>query len=117
MLLVPFYVFSILSIFIYVIERDLDIRTAKKLVIDMLGGGIRNQFVASSLWFLTCLFIIEFIFWIIKRMGVESLVIGICLLLNIFAVKVLKPPLYPYNVDSALKYIIFLLWDIYLCLV
>ncbi len=40
-------------------------------------------------------------------MGVESLVIGICLLLNIFAVKVLKPPLYPYNVDSALKYIIF----------
>ena len=38
MLLVPFYVFSILSIFIYVIERDLDIRTAKKLVIDMLGG-------------------------------------------------------------------------------
>ena len=75
-------------------------------------GLIRNTFENASLWFLTCLFSIQIIFFLIKKLKYKILIITACFCLYYVALEVLPvspmySPSWPYNVDSALFYMFY----------
>lgn len=111
-ILIPFLIFSLLSIIIRVIETNASLGAVKSMLTLLLRGNIRNTFFAGSLWFLSCLFIIEILFNIIKRIKIKPLILLICL--GLFVVSntligtspIIKPH-FIWNIDSALYYIIY----------
>lgn len=111
-ILIPFFIFSILSIIINVLNSNAPFDSVKDMISLVLKGTIRNTFFAASLWFLSCLFVIEILFFIIKKVKIKSIILLLCLGLYIISntiinlVPIVKPHLI-YNVDSALYYIIY----------
>ena len=65
--LIPAYFFAILSVIVHVIEYDLEWETVQHTLILIAYGMIRNAFFAQTLWFLTCLFVMQILFFFIKR--------------------------------------------------
>lgn len=111
-IMIPFWVFAALSAIVSVIHMECHWGTAKGLIVEVLRGVVRNTFVAGSLWFLTCLFVMQMIFFFIKKVKYKSLIILLSVLCYITANYFIKPgptviPSMYYNVDSALYYIIF----------
>ncbi|MFW7363640.1 acyltransferase family protein [Vagococcus fluvialis] len=111
-LLIPFYFFSILvSLLVAVNTNSTDI--IKRFVSIWINGGIRNTLpVGTGLWFLTCLFIIEVLFSIIKKLKNKILIVIVCLMFYIYAVYFINPspitnPHWIWNIDSAFYYLIF----------
>ena len=111
-ILIPFFLFGIMAIVVNIINNG-SLQNVGIYVKDLLLGGIRNNVpFADSLWFLTCIYVVEVIFTILKRIKNKPLVLIISVLISILAVTLIKPsplvtPHMPYNVDSALYYIIF----------
>lgn len=111
-ILIPFFIFSILSLIINVIDNNTPIKDVIHLIRLILCGNIRGSSVASSLWFLSCLFVMEILFFIIKKIKIKPVIFSICLVLFIIVNTLIKPspvihPHFIYNVDSALYYIIY----------
>lgn len=111
-ILIPFFIFSMLSLIINVINNNTSIKDVIHLIRLILCGNIRGSAVASSLWFLSCLFVMEILFFIIKKIKIKSVIFSICLILFIVANTLIKPspltlPHFIYNIDSALYYIIY----------
>lgn len=106
-ILVPFYGCALLSLALFVIKSNGDINGLKYHLEMLKMGGIRNTFVAGSLWFLSCLFFMEIIFKLIKFIKNKVAIFIICMVLYTIAVSVILPPRWIYNIDSALKYIIY----------
>lgn len=109
---IPFIIFSIISIIFYVIENNCSFHELKHLVGVLLRGNIRGTFIASSLWFLSCLFVMQLLFFIIKKIRVKPFIFIISFLLYIIASCLIKPsalinPSFIFNFDSALYYIIY----------
>ena len=98
-LLLPFYLFVFLSAFFGGFQDAL-----WKAV---LKGAVRNQFYAGSLWFLTCLFAVEVIFALLRKLKHAPLILTASVLMYYFAVVYWKPPRAFYNIDSALNYLIY----------
>lgn len=103
--------FGILSILVFVIMNNatLDVAVAELKV--LVKGAIRNQFFALGLWFLTCLFVIEVAFALIKKIKSKPLILGVCFICYFIAQNVMNPrpiqePHWIYNIDSAFYYII-----------
>lgn len=111
-ILLPLWVFSILSIFIYMIQNNIGLNAIKDYLPLIIKGNIRNTFFAESLWFLSCLFVVEIFFKVFKFLRIKGLIFIICLGMYIIAEKVISPhplvePHWCYNIDSAFYYIIF----------
>lgn len=110
--LVPAYFFALLSVAVHVIEYNLDYATVQHTLILIAYGMIRNAFFAQTLWFLTCLFVMQIMFFFIKKLGNKFVILGVALSLYIFYVRFL--PLlktsevgWSYNADYALYYMIY----------
>ena len=78
----------------------------------VVKGTVRNQFYASSLWFITCLAVVKIIFFWIKKLNKKSLIliagVGLYLVATIIFPKLsIEIPSLPYNVDSAFLYMIY----------
>ena len=111
-ILMPCYLFAILSVVLNCIVNNTYIGISRSLI-DILKGCIRNQFLAGSLWFLTCLFVIRIVFFFLRKLlKSKILLLFSCIALYLFALLVITPapnvaPRMPYNIDSACYYIVF----------
>lgn len=111
-ILLPWFFFAILSLGLYAVTRRFSVEEILMQLKEIAHGTIRNHYVASSLWFLTCIAVVRILFSFIKKVRSKPLIILICLALFYFAECVIEPqpivkPTLPYNFDSALYYIIF----------
>lgn len=111
-ILIPFYVFSILSIILFIILNDCNIYSSLSLIKrGILLGSIRNSFFADSLWFLTCIFLVKVLFTFIKHIKNKMIIFLLYLFFFCICTFFLFPKygngsflFLPYNIDSAFYY-------------
>ena len=111
-LLIPWLCFALFSTVLYAIENNIEARSLLNILFLLLKGCIRNSFIAGSLWFLTCLFVICIVFELIKRLKNNILIFSICFGLFIVSETALpfRPAVQPswiWNIDSAMYYIVY----------
>lgn len=111
-IMIPFFGFSIISILLYALLSNGTLNKIIDLFIVILKGDIRNTFFAESLWFLSCLFLMEVIFKVLKKLDNKLLIFLICLIMFVIAEGFISPrplvePHWLYNLDSVFYYIIY----------
>lgn len=106
-LLLPFFAFAFVSLLLCIIRTNGSYGFAVAWTEVILRGAVRNTFLAATLWFLTCLFVMSVLFWFIKKIKFRWLILLICLALYFLSYYLISPPKWYYNVDSALNYMIF----------
>ena len=110
--LIPFYFFGLISV-VYAAIKENSYQVLQNNLEPLLLGGVRNSIVYGvGLWFLTCLFVIQIVFSLLKKIRYRSVVLLICLGFYLLAEYVMSPrpikdPQWFYNVDSACYYILF----------
>lgn len=115
-IMIPFFTFSLISLGIYFIIQN-NGNDLRDRIIDILNGVIRNEFVATSLWFLSCLFFMKVIFYFLKKIFKKVyFVLPICCVVSFCMYHYIMQgtPSCVYNIDSALYYIIFYSFGYYL---
>lgn len=112
-LLIPFWCFAVGSIILETLIKESSFIDVAKMFVQMAKGAIRNDFVSGSLWFITCLFVMQVFFYIIKSAVKKSgVILGCCIALSYFAQYGLglypaSGPRWLYNIDSAMHYIVY----------
>lgn len=112
-LIVPWLLFSVISIvFCNVLLYDNSLQSVVENAILVMKGTIKGQFMASSLWFITCLAVIKLAFFGIKKIRNKPIILLVCLAIHLVAVYLfpifsIKIPSLPYNIDSASYYLIY----------
>ena len=110
--LLPFYLFGLLSI-VYEIITENSLAVLPESLRILALGGVRNSIAfGGGLWFLSCLFVIQVIFSLLKKIRFKILILAICLGLFLVAEFIIDPrpvvsPHWYYNLDSAFYYLIF----------
>lgn len=111
-IMIPFFAFSIISLIIYVLLNNCTLGVVLEQINIIVRGNIRNNFFAMSLWFLSCLFLMEIIFKLLKKFNNKLLIFLLCLIMFVIAEGFISPrpiiePHWIYNLDSVFYYIIF----------
>lgn len=110
-ILVPFFFFCILYIVFSTLRNGTSIDAVWIDLLLLAKGSIRNNGLGGGLWFLSCLFVMKLIFAIVKKLKSNLLILIVCLSSFWCAARIIFPlsgaPAWPWNVDSALYYIIF----------
>lgn len=112
-ILVPFVVFAFSDIFVECIKIGLDITVMKQMLFEVACGVVRNTFVQGiSLWFLTCLFVMQIMFAIIRKIKNKVLILVVCTVIyTVYKLYIL--PCFAggatdyFNIGSALHYVIY----------
>lgn len=107
-ILVPFIIFALLSIGLYIILYNPNGNDLKMVFVYFLNGCVRNTFISHGLWFLSCLFVMKIIFKIIKYTNNKIIILLISSFLYILAIilRFNNPSLF-FNIDSAIYYLIY----------
>ena len=111
-IVIPFFFFGILDILYDAIEANTGANIGIHLM-DLVKGGVRGQLkLAGGLWFLTCLFVIEIAFSLIRKLKWKPLILTVCLGLYFASELVMDPrpimePRFYWNLDSACYYMIY----------
>lgn len=111
-ILLPYYFFALFALIINCIYYDSYANVITNLII-IFKGCIRNKYFASGLWFLTCLFIVKNVFYVLRKiLKFKPLIFIVCLGLFIISETFIVPrpivtPHMIYNIDSACYYIFF----------
>ncbi len=111
-IVLPFFFFAFSSIVLNFV------RTRENLPVNLvlvLRGCVRNSFFADALWFLTCLFVTEIAFKIIKSIKLpnrKSFIVFTSFVFHFVAKNLMKPspvvsPSWIYNIDSMFYYLVF----------
>lgn len=108
-ILVPYFLFALLSIIVYELSENAPAAGIRKELIRMIKGAVRNQFCAGALWFLTCLFVVQVMFILLNSICPKWALLFVSGILAYFSFFVMVPPLITnprwfYNVDSAHYY-------------
>ena len=103
-LLVPFYLFGLLSIFVVALLNDCGFAEALSPLLGLAAGAIRNRYY-MGLWFLTALLMTALLFWFIKKLRSKALILLVCFVCGL--VPNPRYPFLPYNVDSVFPYLIY----------
>ena len=111
-IMIPFWVFAAIAAVVTFIYCNHDHNYVGGVVLEVGLGVIRNTYPAASLWFLTCLFVMQMMFFFMKKIAFKPLIIVIAIVMYLFSVYGLNPspmwyPTMPYNVDSAMYYMIY----------
>lgn len=111
-IMIPFWVFAAIAAVVTIIYSNCDTTLVGGMVKEVGLGVIRNTYQAAALWFLTCLFVMQLMFFFIRKIKLKLLIIVIGLIMYLVGVYVLNPspmwyPSWPYNIDSAIFYMIF----------
>jgi len=109
---VPFLTFAIINIIIWGLYQESSLRETGALLFQVSKGVIRSTFIGISLWFLSCLFVINILFFFIKKIKSKMIILLVCGFLYYIYYIVLSPmllgkPSWIFNIDSALLYIIY----------
>ena len=110
-ILIPWLFYAVLSV---VVDAQLNYRTSELVPSAMiiLRGTVREQFLAGSVWFLTCIASVRTIFSLMKKLKNRWVILLACFGLFCvaefaFPYRFVSHPRLPYNIDSALYYIVF----------
>ena len=112
-LIVPWLMFSVISIvFCNVLLYNNSLQSVIENAILVIKGTIKGQFLASSLWFVTCLVVIKLFFFWIKKIRNKPIILMLCFGMHLataylFPVLSITIPSLPYNADSACYYLIY----------
>lgn len=115
-ILIPFYVFALLSIVVRVLIDNAGIRSALDDLILVAQGCVRNEFFAAPLWFLTALFCVSILFSVLKKIKYKVVILLISLLANLAVYSLQNLPQFAewsqpvtwwYNLGFALEYLIY----------
>ena len=111
-LLIPFYFFAFFSLIFIFLKEGISIDECKSQLSIILGGCIRNNYLAGSLWFLTCLFTMSLFFSILRKLNNKLLILGTGILMFWIYFAFINPqyanaPKWYYNIDSVFYYIVF----------
>ena len=110
-LFIPWLTFALVSIAIHFLKTGYSGAELIKGVKQMALGCIRNNFVpsAGAIWFLTCLFVIQILFFFIKKLKNKWLILGVAAVIHIVALLLfdVNAPKMPYNLDTAMYYILY----------
>lgn len=108
-ILIPWLCFSLLALAVHVIKNGCAISEVNYYLNVIQYGNIRNRFLAGALWFLTCLFVVQILFFIISKLKLRWLIlvasVAICICSDIFYGPTM--PSKPFNFDSALYFQIY----------
>ena len=74
-LLIPCFAFALLSLVLKTIETSLSLNDILNYLPTIALGCIRNTYFASSLWFLSALFVLEIVFILIKKLKYPIVII------------------------------------------
>ena len=110
--MLPFYCFGLLSTVFESINSNSVIQIRNNLYALLLGGVRNSMSIGWGLWFLTCLFVIQIVFSLLKRAGNKAVITAACLGIFLAADLLIKPspivsPHWYYNLDSACYYLVF----------
>ena len=111
-LLIPYAAFSLINIVLIVIQENRSIPDILPLIKQMFFG-IRNQLFAPALWFLPCLFVVSIAYAILLKVGKKRSIALITSILiyglaaNFLPFDATETPLWFFNADSALFYLLF----------
>ena len=110
-LFIPWLTFALVSIAIHFLKTGYSGAELIKGVKQMALGCIRNNFVpsAGAIWFLTCLFAIQILFFFIKKLKNKWAILGAAAVIHIAALVFfdVNAPKMPYNFDTAMYYILY----------
>ena len=67
-IMLPFYLFALASVAVKVLVTGSTVKTVLGYLVTIARGCIRNTFIASSLWFLPCLFVIGVLAELAKKL-------------------------------------------------
>lgn len=111
LILIPFFSFGLVSIFIQVLYVKTTLPEFFSMLLMLGMGAVRNHFFAFSLWFLTCLFVMEIIFITLKLLFRNNrwLMLAASAVIYFFACNYLdlSRPSWFFNADSALIYMLY----------
>lgn len=108
-ILVPWLVFCVLTVIVALLTgecRTADLPGRLKII---ALGTTRNRFVGGALWFLTCLFVVKVLFSALRFLPSKVWIAVGSLIIFSFALWAfdINRPVLPYNIDSALYYLLF----------
>lgn len=110
-ILIPWLFYAVLSV---VVDAQLQYRTTELVpsALSILRGTVRGEFLAGSVWFLTCIASVRTIFSLLKKLKNRWLILLACFGLFCvaefaFPYRFVNEPRLPYNLDSGLYYIVF----------
>ena len=111
-IMLPFFLFAVLSAGLNLIIYDSGYEEALHYMLQIAEGLIRNHFFAPGLWFLSCLFVMEIIFMLIRYLKKKWLILAAAVGIFIISETLIGPrpvvePHLPYNIDSALYYLLY----------
>lgn len=110
-LIVPYFLYSTLSIFVYILFLQKDASQVYPLIVQLFEAKRNFIDYAPQLWFLPCLFIVMLIFKMLHMMSESRVIIFlICLVSMIASIYLPEHPVsfvpqLPYGLDSAAYYI------------
>lgn len=105
-LIIPWAFFALFSLLIRGLYENFQFDISAELI-KIIYGCIRNQYFAGGLWFLTCLFVINLIYYLVNRMPFPSKIIVFFIFLSILLITenyIFTEPKWPWNIDSAMIY-------------
>lgn len=110
MLMIPYFAFNVVSIALYAVMYNAGTDMLRPLVVMALAGDIRNACVPFSLWFFSCLYLMEIIFFWLKKIKIKPLILAISFLGFVLVEGFMTPdtgyvPHWYYNLDTALYFI------------
>lgn len=111
-ILIPWLLFSIVSIVVSVLLFNEQYNSVVSMLIAVAKGTIRSGFIAGSLWFLPCLAVVQILFGILRKLKYKVPILCLCAASLWLTQYVLQPnplisPSWLFNVDSALYYIFY----------
>lgn len=107
-IMVPFWLFSFFSILVKVLSEKIPAPTVNEYIITVLEGCVRNTFFVGGLWFLTCLFVMEILFRLLKLLKNRWLIFAVCFLISLlYGLYFYDGPKWFYNIDTALYLIVY----------
>lgn len=109
-LLVPFYFFAAISMIFFETQHGWNLQSLKSELLVFLCGGIRNKSVsATTLWFLSCLFSVRLMFFVIRKLKFRILIILVAALLYCIYGHAdgINSPSLVFNLDSACGYLFY----------
>lgn len=111
-ILIPWVFFSVISIVCAILSNHKSGSNLPQMVKVVALGCIRNRFFASGLWFLTALFVVSIMFRLLKMVKYRVIMLVIAMGIYLLTQTVMRhnpiiTPSWPYNIDSALYYLIY----------
>lgn len=110
-ILIPWLIFAFADLALHIVKTRCSIEEVLSYGKSILLGTTRNGFLpgAGAIWFFTCLFVTQLIFWFIRRLKNKWLILGASVAVHLLATVFfyIHDPKLPFNLDSALFYVLF----------